>query len=269
MGYFKGKQFNKDIILVAVGYYCRFSLSYRDVSEILKERGISIHPTTNMHWVHGYGNLIYQIWKKKNRNAQLSWALDEIYIKVKEKWCFLYRAIDSDGHTLDIQLRKKRDHQVAYAFMKRLVKAFGEPAVLTTDKVPALLYAFKKLREKGIYKHASHCTVKHRNNLIEQDHRHVKRHFAQSAGFQSLRHASRTITGIETIHTLYKQNQSHHNLQLIPQAYTNHAPVTFFPINPLFVLLSYALFCLNCLIISSILSPIRTGLQESSPCSAV
>ncbi len=59
MRYFKGKQFKKDIILVAVGYYCRFSLSYRDVSEILKERGISVHPTTIMRWVHEYGNLIY------------------------------------------------------------------------------------------------------------------------------------------------------------------------------------------------------------------
>ena len=66
MRYFKGKQFKKDIILVAVGYYCRFSLSYRDVSEILKERGVSIHPTTIMRWVHEYGNLIYQIWKKRD-----------------------------------------------------------------------------------------------------------------------------------------------------------------------------------------------------------
>lgn len=68
MRYFKGKQFKKDIILVAVGYYCRFSLNYRDVSELLKERGISVHPTTIMRWVHEYGNLIYQIWKKKNKS---------------------------------------------------------------------------------------------------------------------------------------------------------------------------------------------------------
>ncbi|PFR53982.1 IS6 family transposase, partial [Bacillus cereus] len=107
----KGKQFKKDIILVAVGYYFRFSLSYRDVSEILKERGISVHPTTIMRWVHEYGNLIYQILKKKKKNVQLSWKLDETYIKVKGKWCYLYRAIDKDGHALDIQLRKKRDYQ--------------------------------------------------------------------------------------------------------------------------------------------------------------
>ncbi|MGK8429821.1 IS6 family transposase [Bacillus cereus] len=209
MGYFKGKQFKKDIILVAVGYYCRFSLSYRDVSEILKERGISVHPTTIMRWVHEYGNLIYQIWKKKNKSAYFIWHLDETYIKVKGEWRYLYRAIDGDGHTLDIQLRKTRNHQAAYMFMKRLVNDFGEPTVLTTDKAPALLCALKKLKHNGLYVHTKHCTIKHLNNLIEQDHRHIKHCFVKSAGFQNLRHASRTLKRIETIHAIYKQKRSH------------------------------------------------------------
>ncbi|MCU5408990.1 IS6 family transposase [Bacillus cereus] len=209
MGYFKGKQFKKDIILVAVGYYCRFSLSYRDVSEILKERGGSVHPTTIMRWVHEYGNLIYQIWKKKNKTTHFIWHLDETYIKVKGEWRYLYRAFDGDGHTLDIHPRKTRNHQAAYMFMKRLVKDFGEPTVLTTDKAPALLCALKKLKYNGLYVHTKHCTVKHLNNLIEQDHRHSKRRLVKSAGFQNLRHASRTLKGIETIHAIYKQKRSH------------------------------------------------------------
>ena len=208
MGYFKGKQFKKDIILVAVGYYCRFSLSYRDVSEILKERGVSVHPTTIMRWVHEYGNLIYQIWKKKNKFAYHAWHLDKTYIKVKGQWCYLYRAIDSDVHTLDFQLRKALDHQAAYAFMKRLVKHFGEPSVLTTDKAPALLCALKKLQKEDFYTHTTHCTVKHLNNLIEQDHQHVKRRFVKSFEFQNIRHASHTIKGIETIQALYKKRRS-------------------------------------------------------------
>jgi putative transposase len=126
----------------------------------LKERGVSVHPTTIMRWVHEYGNLIYQIWKKRNKSVQLSWHLDETYIKVKGEWRYLYQSIDKDGHTLDIQLRKKRDHQVAYAFMKRLVKTFGEATVLTTGKAPALLCTFNKLREQGFYKHTIHCTIK-------------------------------------------------------------------------------------------------------------
>ncbi len=134
--------------------------------------------------------------------------MDETYIKVKGKWRYLYRAIDKDGHTLDIQLRKKPDHQATSAFMKRLGKLFGEPTVLTTDKALALLCKFNKLRKQGFYQTTIQCTIKHLNNLIKQDHRHVKRRFAISAGFQNLRHALRTIKGIETIHVLYKKRRS-------------------------------------------------------------
>ncbi|MED3045882.1 IS6 family transposase, partial [Bacillus thuringiensis] len=171
-------------------------------------QGVSVHPTTIMRWVHEYGNLIYQIWKKKNQSAHHVWHVDETYIKVKGEWSYLYRAIDSNGYTLDFQLRKTRDHQAAYAFIKRLTKQFGEPTVLTTDQAPALLCAFKKLKNNGFYVHITHCTVKHLNNLIEQDHRHVKRRFAKSSGFQNIRHASRTLKGIETIHAIYKQKRS-------------------------------------------------------------
>ncbi|MEX0417941.1 DDE-type integrase/transposase/recombinase, partial [Bacillus sp. C30] len=80
--------------------------------------------------------------------------------------------------------------------------------VLTTDKAPALLCAFKKLKNNDFYVHTKHCTVKHLNNLIEQDHRHVKRRCAKSSGFQNIRHASRTIKGIETLHALYKRRRS-------------------------------------------------------------
>ncbi|WP_141543937.1 IS6 family transposase, partial [Bacillus toyonensis] len=142
------------------------------------------------------------------RHYLIIMAFRETYIKIKGEWRYLYRAIDSDGHTLDFQLRKTRDHQAAYMFMKRLVQAFGEPTVLTTDKAPALLCAFKKLKKNGLYARAKHCTVKHFNNRIEQVYRHVKRCFVKSAGFQSLRQASRTLKGIETIYDIYKQKRS-------------------------------------------------------------
>ncbi|HDR6319117.1 TPA: IS6 family transposase, partial [Bacillus thuringiensis] len=123
-------------------------------------------------------------------------------------WCYLYRAIDQGEYTLDIQLRKTQNHQATYMFTKRLVKAFGEPAVLTTDKAPALLCAFKKLQHNGFYVHTKHCTIKHLNNLFEQDHRHIKRRFVTSSGFQNILHASRTIKGIETLYALYKRKRS-------------------------------------------------------------
>ena len=77
--------------------------------------------------------------------------MDEIYIKIKGKWHYLYRAIDADGLTLDIRLRKKRDTQTAYAFLERLVKQFDEPKVVVTDKAPSITRAFKKLREYGAF----------------------------------------------------------------------------------------------------------------------
>ncbi|WP_414979060.1 IS6 family transposase [Bacillus sp. (in: firmicutes)] len=137
-----------------------------------------------------------------------AWHLDEIYIKIKGEWRYLYRELIKKVTHGIFNFIKKRDHQVAYAFMKRLVKTFREPTVLTTDKAPALLCACKKLKEEGFYKHTKHCTVKYLNNLIEQDHKYIKRRLAKSEGFQSIRHASRTLKGIETVHALYKKNRS-------------------------------------------------------------
>ncbi|WP_257150927.1 DDE-type integrase/transposase/recombinase [Bacillus toyonensis] len=139
------------MILVDTGYYYSFSLSYHDASEILKERGISVHPTTNMRWIHEYGDLIYKIWKVKN---------------------------------------------------------FGEPTVLTTDKAPALLCSFNKLRKQGLFQTTIHYMIKYSNNIIEQEHFHLKRWFAKSAGFQNLHYVSITIKDIETIYALYKQKRS-------------------------------------------------------------
>ena len=101
--------------------------------------------------------------------------MDETYIKIKGRWHYLYRAIDADGLTLDIWLRKKRDTQAAYAFLKRLHKQFGEPKAIVTDKAPSLGSAFRKLQSVGLHTKTDHRTVKYLKNLIEQDHQPIKR----------------------------------------------------------------------------------------------
>ncbi|PED46524.1 IS6 family transposase [Bacillus cereus] len=131
MRYFKGKQFKKFIIWVVVGYYCRLSLSDRDISELLRERGVIT----------------------------------------------IVRLIKKD--TPDIQLRKTRNHPATYMFTKRLAKAFRGPMGLTIDKTLSLICAFKKLKNNDFYIHMNHCIVKHFNNLIEQDHRHILAMFFQ------------------------------------------------------------------------------------------
>ncbi|MCY1620915.1 IS6 family transposase, partial [Staphylococcus pettenkoferi] len=94
MNYFRYKQFNKDVITVAVGYYLRYALSYRDISEILRERGVNVHHSTVYRWVQEYAPILYRIWKKKHKKAYYKWCIDETYIKIKGKWSYLYRAID-------------------------------------------------------------------------------------------------------------------------------------------------------------------------------
>ncbi len=139
MNHFKGKQFKKDVIIVAVGYYLRYNLSYREVQELLYDRGINVCHTTIYRWVQEYSKVLYD----------------------------LYRAIDADGLTVDIWLRKKRDTQAAYAFLKRLHKQFGEPKAIVTDKAFSLGSAFRKLQSVGLYTKTEHRTVKYLNNLIE------------------------------------------------------------------------------------------------------
>ena len=202
--HFKGKQFKKDVIIVAVGYYLRYNLSYREVQELLYDRGINVCHTTIYRWVQEYSKVLYYLWKKKNRQSFYSWKMDETYIKIKGRWHYLYRAIDADGLTLDIWLRKKRDTQAAYAFLKRLHKQFGEPKAIVTDKAPSLGSAFRKLQSVGLYTKTEHRTVKYLNNLIEQDHRPIKR---RNKFYQSLRTASSTIKGMETIRGIYKKNR--------------------------------------------------------------
>ena len=206
MNPFKGKQFQEDVIIVAVGYYLRYNLSYREVQEILYDRGIEVCHTTIYRWVQEYGKLLYQIWKKKNKQSFYSWKMDETYIKIKGKWHYLYRAIDADGY---IWLRKKRNTQAAYAFLKRLFNHFGEPKVLVTDKAPSISCAFKKLQNHGFYQHTEHRTVKYLNNLIEQDHRPIKR---RNKFYRSLRTAATTIKGMETIRGLYKKSRKEGSL---------------------------------------------------------
>lgn len=175
----------------------------------MSDRGINICHTTIYRWVQEYSQIIYCFWKKRNKSVGDSWRMDETYIKVKGQWRYLYRTIDSSGLTLDIWLRKNRDSQAAYAFFKRLIKQFGEPRVIVTDKAPSLSCAFKQLKSEGFFVSSIHRTSKYLNNIIEQDHRPIKKRHKL---YQSLRTASSTIKGIETIHALYKISQRDGNL---------------------------------------------------------
>lgn len=204
MNHFKDKQFQQDVIIVAVGYYLRYNLSYREVQELLYDRGINV---VTLRFIGGFKNTVKSSiisGKRKINSPSIRGKWMKFYIKIKGRWHYLYRAIDADGLTLDIWLRKKRDTQAAYAFLKRLHKQFGQPRVIVTDKAPSIGSAFRKLQRNGLYTKTEHRTMKYLNNLIEQDHRPIKR---RNKFYQSLRTASSTIKGMETIRGIYKKNR--------------------------------------------------------------
>ena len=204
MNHFKDKQFQQDVIIVAVGYYLRYNLSYREVQELLYDRGINV---VTLRFIGGFKNTVKSSiisGKRKINSPSIRGKWMKFYIKIKGRWHYLYRAIDADGLTLDIWLRKKRDTQAAYAFLKRLHKQFGQPRVIVTDKAPSIGSAFRKLQRNGLYTKTEHRTVKYLNNLIEQDHRPIKR---RNKFYRSLRTASSTIKGMETIRGIYKKNR--------------------------------------------------------------
>lgn len=207
MNHFKGRHFQKDIILVAVGYYFRFSLSYRDIVELLRDRGITVHHTTVMRWVHHYGPIFKALWRRHQTAHAKSWRIDETYIRVKGRWAYLYRAIDSNGLTMDFELRKHRDYTASYHFLKRLLTTNGRPDRLVTDQYRATLKAVKHLIKQDYLSKSAHQCSKYRNNLIEQDHRFIKRHRVRSASFQSIRTASATLSGVEIVHAIRKRTR--------------------------------------------------------------
>ena len=160
-----------------------------------------------MRWVHHYGPIFKALWRRHQTAHTKSWRMDETYINVKGHWTYLYRAIDSNGLTLDFELRKHRDYAAAYHFLKRLLTTNGRPERLVTDQYRATLKAVKHLIKQDYLSKSAHQCSKYRNNLIEQDHRFVKRHRVRSASFQSIRTASATLIGVEIVHAIRKRTR--------------------------------------------------------------
>ncbi len=109
------------------------NLSYRDVVEIMADRGCFGTPYNDHAWVRHYGAIFQMLWRRHKQSTSQSWRVDETYIKINGSWNYLYRATDNQGLTLDFSLRKQRDYLAAYHFLKRLLKAYGRPSCLVTD----------------------------------------------------------------------------------------------------------------------------------------
>ena len=205
---FKGNHFPKSVILYAVFFYVRYGVSYRDLEEIMAERGVEIDHATLNRWVVKFSPLIAANAQARKRPTAISWRMDETYIKVRGKWTYLYRAVDRDGQTLDFMLSERRDTAAARRFFKRAVGTSGVPDRIAIDKSGANLAGLQSLNVilkcTGSGKTIKIVQSKYLNNVVEQDHRFIKRITRPMLGFKALHSAASTLAGIETAHMIRK-----------------------------------------------------------------
>ncbi len=208
---FKGAHFPPDIILMGVRWYVAYPLSYRHVEELLEERGVPIDHATIQRWVVKYSPLLEEAFHRRKRPVWVSWRMDETYIKVKGQWYYLYRAVDKTGQTIDFLLTAQRDEAAALRLLKKAIRRHGVPEKITIDGSAANEAAIKSYN-------AEHGTtiairkIKYLNNIVEQDHRGVKRVTRPMLGFKSFDAAQNTLVGIELMHMI-KKKQSEPNLR--------------------------------------------------------
>ncbi|RNC76804.1 IS6 family transposase, partial [Piscirickettsiaceae bacterium NZ-RLO2] len=187
---FSGRHFKKDLIMMAIRWYVAYTLSYRDIEELMAERGIQVDHSTIHHWVIEYApQLEKQFRKRYKRTPGMSWRMDETYIKIKGKWFYLYRAVDKCGNTIDFFLSELRDEEAAYTFLK---KATGSnnviPNKVVIDKSGANTAGIERynliLFIMGLWFFMIEIIqVKYLNNIVEQDHRAIKKKMNAALGF--------------------------------------------------------------------------------------
>ena len=211
---FKWKHYEGEIILLNVRWYLKYALSYRNLKELMAERGIKVDHTTIMRLGHQYSPKIEKKVLRHLRPTNDSWRVDETYIKVKGKWKYLYRAVDSDGDTIDFMLSSKRDRKAAQRFFKKALSSNHNqiPRVVTVDKNPAYPPAIDELKnEKNLFKNVEIRQTRYLNNMIKQDHRSIKRIIVPMLGFQFFHSASKTLKGIEAMNMVKKRQVNNLN----------------------------------------------------------
>jgi transposase-like protein len=201
---FKGAHFPQEIILMGVRWYLAYPLSTRHVEELMEERGVELDHATINRWVTKYSPLLEEAFHRRKRPVWTSWRLDETYIKVKGVWRYLYRAVDKYGKTIDFLLTEHRDEHAAKTFLTKAIRRHGGvPEKITIDGSPANEAAIKRYNEE----HGTAIVIrkaKYLNNIVEQDHRAVKRVTRPMLGFKAFDAAQSTLTGIELMHMLRK-----------------------------------------------------------------
>jgi transposase-like protein len=204
---FKWRHCQDEIITHCVRWYLRYALSYRDLEEMIRERGLSVDHTTICWGVQAYAPELEKRIRPHLRLTNDSYRVDETCVKIKGKWKYLYRAVDSTGQTIDFMLRAKRDARAAKRFFRKMLKApsHSSPRVINVDKNPAYPLAVEQLKEEETLPNCTQLRQsKYLNNLVEQDHRFIKRRVNTGLGFFNFKTARRTIKGFEAMNMIRK-----------------------------------------------------------------
>jgi transposase-like protein len=201
---FKGGHFPQDIILMGVRWYLAYPLSYRHIEELMEERGVLLDHATIQRWVVKYSPQLEEAFHRCKRPVWVSWRMDETYIKSKGQWYYLYRAVDKTGQTIDFLLTEQRDEQAAKRFLTKAIRRHGVPEKITIDGSAANKAAIESYNEE----HGTTIVIrqiKYLNNIVEQDHRGVKRVTRPMLGFKSFDAAQETLVFIELMHMIKKK----------------------------------------------------------------
>ena len=192
-----------DVILLCVRWYVAYSLSLRNLEEMMAERGIEVDHSSVHRWVIKLLPVFEKAFRKRKRPVGKSWRVDETYVKVKGQWKYLYRAVDKAGNTVDFLLRAHRDKAAARRYFEKAIAQNGEPETITVDKSGANLAALEALNAERLTPIKVRQN-KYLNNVVEQDHRAIKRIIKPMMGFKDFRCARIILSGIEIAHMIRK-----------------------------------------------------------------
>src|SRR6201986_4461262 len=170
---FKRRRFPVEIILVCVRWYCKYGISYRDLAEMMQERGVEVDPSTLFRWVQRYAPELEKRVRWYQGYRVTSWRVDETYVKVGGKWKYLFRAVDKHGRLIDFMLSDRRNARAAHRFLSKALKTMRDwpPISITTDKLGSYPDAIRRLQRDGqLSRNATHRTSKYLNNIVEADH---------------------------------------------------------------------------------------------------
>ncbi|TPJ32718.1 IS6 family transposase [Mesorhizobium sp. B2-6-5] len=214
---FKGRHFDQSVILLCVRWYLAYNLSLRDLEEMMAERGLSVDHSTVHRWVVGFAPQLLERFNRRKRTVTGKWHLDETYIKVRGRWMYLYRAIDTAGDTVEFLFSEHRDLVAAKRFLRRAFQRHGRPERIVVDGSQTNREAIIACDGENRLRNRSRRSSKpirirqsqYLNNRIEQDHRRIKRRIRSMLGFKSQASAAIILSGIEMIQMMRKRQARH------------------------------------------------------------